>query len=49
MPKAQLMLITRNQSVKDIAYALSFENVYYFNRLFKKATGLTPVEYKRKL
>jgi len=47
--KAQLMLITGNQSVKDIAYALSFENVYYFNRLFKKATGFTPVEYKRKL
>lgn len=44
--RAQLMLITGNQSVKDIAYALSFENVYYFNRLFKKITGTTPSEYR---
>lgn len=47
--KAQLMLITGNQSVKDIAYMLSFENVYYFNRLFKKYTGTTPIEYKKGL
>ena len=47
--RAQLMLITENSSVKNIAYALSFENVYYFNRLFKKITGLTPVEYKKSL
>jgi len=47
--KAQLMLITGNQSVKDIAYALSFENVYYFNRLFKENTGVTPLEYRKQL
>ncbi|MCD7935937.1 MAG: AraC family transcriptional regulator [Tannerellaceae bacterium] len=45
--KAQLMLITRNQSVKDIAYQLSFENVSYFNRLFKRYTGSIPSEYKK--
>lgn len=47
--RAQLMLITDNQSVKDIAYAISFENVYYFNRLFKKVTGITPLEYRSSL
>lgn len=47
--RAQLMLITDNQSVKDIAYALSFENVYYFNRLFKKVIGITPLEYRSSL
>lgn len=47
--KAQLMLITGNQSIKDIAYALSFENVYYFNRLFRKITGTTPVEYRKQI
>lgn len=47
--KAQLMLITGNQSIKDIAYALSFENVYYFNRVFKKITGTTPLKYRKQL
>lgn len=44
--RAQLLLITNNRSIKDIAYALSFENVYYFNRLFKKIIGMTPSEYR---
>jgi AraC-like DNA-binding protein len=47
--KAQLMIITGDQSMKDIAYSLSFDSVSYFNRLFKKYTGFTPVEYKRQL
>lgn len=49
MERAQLTLITSDQSIQDIAYGLSFENVYYFNRLFKKATGVTPSEYRVKL
>lgn len=44
--KAQLMLITDQQPIKDIAYTLSFENVSYFNRLFKRYTGMTPMEYQ---
>lgn len=47
--KAQLLIITDNRPVKDIAYTLSFENVSYFNRLFKRYTGQTPVMYKNKL
>lgn len=43
--KAQLMLLTENASVKDIAYRLSFDNISYFNRLFKHITGYTPTEY----
>lgn len=46
MERAQLMLLSSNKSIKDIAYELSFVNVYYFNRLFKKTTGLTPSEYR---
>lgn len=49
MERAQLMLITSDFSIKHIAYALSFENVYYFNRLFKGITGLTPSEYRLNL
>lgn len=47
--KAQLMLLTENASVKDIAYGLSFENISYFNRLFKQITRYTPTEYCRTL
>jgi AraC-like DNA-binding protein len=44
--KAQLMLIIGDKSVKDIAYSLSFENVSYFYRLFRKITGVSPALYK---
>lgn len=44
--KAQLKIIAGEQSVKDIAYGLSFDNISYFNRLFKKYTGVSPGAYK---
>jgi AraC-like DNA-binding protein len=47
--RAQLMLITSDLLIKDIAYELSFENISYFNRLFKKATGLTPSDYRKRV
>ena len=43
--KAQLMLISGNKSVKRIAYDLAFDNISYFNRLFKRYTGTTPKNY----
>jgi len=43
--KAQLMLLIENSPVKDIAYQLSFENLSYFNRLFKQITQYTPTQY----
>jgi len=46
--KAQLMLIVGNQSIKEIAYDLSFENISYFYRMFRKMTGMPPNEYKEK-
>ncbi|WP_243349739.1 AraC family transcriptional regulator [Parabacteroides sp. FAFU027] len=45
--KAQLLMVVKNQTMKDIAYTLSFENVSYFNRLFKKMVGKTPSEYRK--
>jgi AraC-like DNA-binding protein len=41
------LLLENNFSVKEIAYQLSFDNPYYFSRLFKKKTGLTPTEWQR--
>lgn len=45
--KAQLILITNNISVKNIAYLLAYEDHAYFNRLFKKLTGVTPQQYRK--
>jgi AraC-like DNA-binding protein/mannose-6-phosphate isomerase-like protein (cupin superfamily) len=45
--KAQRMIIMGNLSMRDIAYRLSFDNVSYFNRLFKRYTGMTPVKYRK--
>jgi transcriptional regulator GlxA family with amidase domain len=47
MEKAQLLLLTTNHTVKDIAYSLAFDNIGYFDRTFKRLTGLTPGEYRR--
>ena len=40
--KAQLILITDSMPVKNISYLLAYEDHSYFNRLFKKLTGVTP-------
>ena len=44
--KAQLILITDDMSIKNVALNLAFEDYSYFNRLFKKITGVTPQEYR---
>lgn len=44
--RAQLQLIMKKYSIKDIAYSLSFDNLSYFNRVFKDIVGKTPTEYK---
>jgi AraC-like DNA-binding protein len=44
--RAQVMLLVEGKQVKEISYALSIDNVSYFNRLFKIHTGMTPNEYR---
>jgi AraC-like DNA-binding protein len=46
---AQLRLLINDMTVKDIAYGLGFDNVAYFNRLFKKISGESPGNYKKKI
>ena len=46
--KAQLLLVINQESIKEIAYHLSFDNISYFYQLFKRITGLTPKQYKEK-
>lgn len=44
--KAQLMMVIGKKPVKDIAFNLSFNELSYFYRLFKKITGKSPQAYK---
>lgn len=44
--KAQLILITEDIPIKEVAYKLGFNDHSYFIRLFKKLTGNTPLEYR---
>ena len=46
--KPQLILITEDMPVKNIAYMLGYEDHSYFIRLFKKTVGITPLEYRLK-
>ncbi|MDR3142613.1 MAG: AraC family transcriptional regulator [Tannerellaceae bacterium] len=45
--KAQLMLTVGGKSIKDIAFSLSFNEISYFHRLFKKITGKSPYQYRK--
>lgn len=48
LERSELMLVTTDLSVKSIAAALGYDDNSYFNRLFKKHTGITPQQYREK-
>ncbi|MGJ1211093.1 helix-turn-helix transcriptional regulator [Sphingobacterium multivorum] len=47
--KAQLMMLVDEDNIQQLCFRLGFENISYFNRLFKKLTGETPMSYKRRI
>lgn len=47
MKRAKILLRETNQTVETIAANVGYENVEHFNRLFKKAYGITPVQFKK--
>lgn len=45
--KAQALLISTDKSITEIAAEVGYENNSYFNTLFKKMVGKTPLDYRR--
>ncbi len=46
--KAKERLSRTDISISQIASLLGFENVFYFSSAFKKATGLSPLDFRKK-
>lgn len=44
--EARRLLFHTNNSLKEIAFDLGFSDASYFNRFFKRETGVTPAEYR---
>lgn len=44
--EAKRLLLHADLSMKEVSYALRMQDPAYFNRMFKKATGLTPADYR---
>ena len=42
----QKLLIETNRKILDICYQCGFNNLTYFNRLFKKVNGITPKQFR---
>jgi AraC-like DNA-binding protein len=42
----QRLLIETNHKILDICYLCGFNNVTYFNRLFKRVNGITPKQFR---
>lgn len=47
--KAKLYLASSNMTVAEIAYLLGFEYPQSFNKLFKKKTDMSPLEFRTKI
>ncbi len=46
--KVKPLLERTNLKISDIAQTVGYDNFSHFTKMFKKATGLTPFEYRRK-
>ncbi len=47
LKNAKYILEQTNLKVLDVSYRVGFNNVTYFNRIFKKHFGLSPTEYRK--
>lgn len=45
--RAQLLLVTTTDSLKEISYKIGLQNVSYFSRIFKKIVGKSPLQFRK--
>ncbi len=46
--RAKVLLVCSDKTIKEIAAVVGYDNEFFFYRIFKKYTGLTPTEYRRR-
>lgn len=46
--EAKKLLHLTRQSVKEVAFALRFEDEHYFSRFFRKTAGVSPTEFRQR-
>ncbi len=44
---ADMMLMTTDLAIEDVAQSIGFQSASHFYRVFRKCTGMTPAEYRR--
>lgn len=49
MNEAKLLIMEERLSLKEICYEVGYKDPNYFSRVFKKATGITPSEYRQQM
>lgn len=47
LQEARKMLAFTGKSIKQIAIELGYESEFYFSRLFKAKTGISPIQYRK--
>ena len=43
------LMEAKNYSITEVAFEIGFKDLRTFERAFKKCTGLTPIEFKRRV
>ena len=47
LQKARELLVTTEKTVQEIAFDLGYDDPYYFQRIFKKYIGHTPIQHRK--
>jgi AraC-like DNA-binding protein len=47
--RAQYLMVTTQMTYAEIAVQTGFENIFYFSKIFKKMTGMSPGNYKKQI
>lgn len=49
LDEAQKLLSTTEKTVEEICYEIGYNDYFYFNKTFKKYSGVTPLQYRRQV